>query len=113
MARQVAAGSPSVFTTVAQVSDNTNENITQITIENAPSDCSEFTIKFTQDASTTYTVDFDDIRDNDGAALGIHWPGGGLLPIMTPTASRSDIYGYKTFDSGSNWYGFVVGQNFL
>ena len=89
------------------------ENITQITIENAPSDCSEFTIKFTQDASTTYTVDFDDIRDNDGAALGIHWPGGGLLPIMTPTASRSDIYGYKTFDSGSNWYGFVVGQNFL
>ena len=89
------------------------ENITQITIENAPSDCSEFTIKFTQDASTTYTVDFDDIRNNDGAALGIHWPGGGLLPIMTPTASRSDIYGYKTFDSGSNWYGFVVGQNFL
>jgi len=89
------------------------ENITQITLENIPADCSEFTIKFTQDASSSYTVDFDDIRNNGGSSLGILWAGGGILPIMTPTVSRSDIYSYKTFDSGNNWYGIVVGQNFV
>jgi len=45
--------------------------------------------------------------------IPVFWPGGGVLPITTPTANRSDIYTFKTFDGGSNWYGVVVGQNFL
>jgi len=31
---------------------------------------------------------------------------------MTQTASRADIYSYKTFDGGSSFYGVVGGQNF-
>jgi hypothetical protein len=89
------------------------DNINQFTITNPPSETSSFTIRITQDATGGRVIDIDDFRTSGGSLIPVFWPGGGVLPIVTPTASRSDIYTFKTFDGGSNWYGVVVGQNFL
>jgi hypothetical protein len=82
--------------------------VDQFTIINPPSEVSSFTIKITQDATGGRIIDIDDF-----GAVDVYWPGGGIVPITTPTASRSDIYTFKTFDGGANWYGVVVGQNFV
>jgi hypothetical protein len=83
-------------------------DVTAFTIASPPTETSSFTIKITQDATGGRTVDIDDF-----GAVDVYWPGGGIVPITTPTASRSDIYTFKTFDGGANWYGVVVGQNFV
>jgi hypothetical protein len=57
-------------------------------------------------------IDIDDFRTSGGSLIPVFWPGGGVLPIITTTANRSDIYSFRSFDGGSNWYGVVVGQNF-
>ena len=62
-------------------------------------------------------IDLDSLGDtfsdaDTSAAIPVYWPGGGVLQIVTQTASRTDIYSFKTFDGGSNLYGFVGGQNF-
>jgi hypothetical protein len=88
-------------------------NVNHFTITNTPSETSSFTIRITQDATGGRVVDIDDFRTPSGSPIPVFWPGGGVLPITTPTANRSDIYTFKTFDGGSNWYGIVVGQNFL
>lgn len=91
-------------------------NINQFNLLNPPSASTEFTIKIDQDSTGSRTVGIDTFKDSVGTAIPVYWPGGGVLPIVTPTASRSDIYTFKTFD-GSNitsvgLYGVVVGQNF-
>jgi len=91
-------------------------NIDQFNILNPPSASTEFTIKIDQDSTGSRTVGIDTFKDSVGTAIPVYWPGGGVLPIITPTANRSDIYIFKTFD-GSNitsvgLYGVVVGQNF-
>jgi len=89
------------------------DNVNSFTIINPPSEVSSFTIRITQDATGGRVIDIDDFRTSGGSPIPVYWPGGGVLPIVTPTANRSDIYTFKTFDGGSNWYGIVVGQNFL
>jgi hypothetical protein len=88
-------------------------NVNQFTITNPPSEASSFTIKITQDATGGRVIDIDDFRTSGGSLIPVFWPGGGVLPIITPTPDRSDIYTFKTFDGGSSWYGVVVGQNFV
>jgi hypothetical protein len=88
------------------------DNVNQFTIINPPSEASSFTIKITQDATGGRVIDIDDFRTSGGSLIPVFWSGGGVLPIITPTANRSDIYTFKTFDGGSTWYGIVVGQNF-
>jgi hypothetical protein len=88
------------------------DNVNSFTITNAPSEASSFTIQITQDGTGGRVIDIDDFRTSGGSLIPVFWPGGGVLPIVTPTANRSDIYTFKTFDGGSNWYGVVVGQNF-
>jgi len=88
------------------------ENIGYFVITNTPSETSSFTIKIAQDGTGGRTVDIDDFRTSGGSAIPVYWPAGGVLPIVTSTASRSDIYSFKTFDGGSSWYAVVVGQNF-
>ena len=90
-----------------------SEVVNQFTITNAPSGASSFVIKIAQNATGGYTVDIDDFRNSSGGILPVYWPGGGVLPIITPTANRADIYSFKTFDGGLSWYGFVDGQNFV
>lgn len=92
-------------------------DINQFNLLNPPSASTEFTIKIDQDSTGGRTVGIDTFRNSINATIPVYWPGGGVLPIVTPTASRSDIYTFKTFD-GSNitsvgLYGVVVGQNFL
>jgi hypothetical protein len=87
-------------------------NVSYFTITNAPSEASSFTVQITQDATGGRTVNLDDFRTSGGSPIPVYWSGGGVLPIVTTTANRSDIYTFKTFDGGSNWYGIVVGQNF-
>jgi hypothetical protein len=88
------------------------DNVNSFTIINPSSEVSSFTIRITQDATGGRVIDIDDFRTSGGSLIPVYWPGGGVLPIVTPTAGRSDIYSYKTFDGGSSWYGVVVGQNF-
>ena len=91
-------------------------NINQFTLTNAPSGSTQFTIRIDQDSTGGRTVGIDTFKTAGGFAIPVYWPGGGVLPIITPTASRSDIYTFKTFDgtniTTSGLYGIVVGQNF-
>ena len=41
----------------------------------------------------------------------MYWPSG-VVPIVTTTADKADIYSFKTFDGGGSLYGIVGGQNF-
>ena len=88
-------------------------NVNQFTITNPPGEASSFTIRIVQDSTGGRVIDIDDFRTSGGSLIPVFWSGGGVLPIVTPTAERSDIYTFKTFDGGSSWYGVVVGQNFL
>ena len=54
----------------------------------------------------------DTFKDSGGSAIPVYWPGGGTLPEVTQTASKTDIYSFMTFDGGSSLYGVVGGQNF-
>ena len=48
----------------------------------------------------------------DDDAIPLLWPGGGVIPVVTTGAGKSDIYSFRTFDGGSTFYGVVGGQNF-
>jgi hypothetical protein len=90
-----------------------HEKVDQFTITNIPSEASAFTLKITQDSTGSHAVGIDTFKTSGGVDIPVYWPGGGVLPIVTPTADRTDIYSFKTFDGGSNFYGVVGGQNFV
>lgn len=80
-----------------------NANITTLTIQNpsASGTACSFTVSFTA----------------DGTLRTITWPAavkwaGGVSPTMTSTNGKVDILTFVTWDAGTNWYGFVAGQNF-
>ena len=91
-------------------------NINQFTLTNIPSGSTEFTIRIDQDGTGSRTVGIDTFKNSVGVDIPVYWPGGGILPIVTPTANRSDIYTFKTFAgeniTSSGLYAVVVGQNF-
>ena len=90
-----------------------SDNVNYFEITNVPSLVSDFVIRITQDATGARTVDIDDFQPvGGGTQFPVYWPAGGVLPIMTTTASSTDIYSYRTFDGGATWYGTVIGQNF-
>jgi hypothetical protein len=86
--------------------------VTQFTLLNPPDDATQFTIKITQDENA-YSVDIDDFKDASGNTIDVYWPGGGVIPVVTGDANKTDIYSFKTFDSGASLYGIVGGQNFV
>jgi hypothetical protein len=43
-------------------------------------------------------------------AASISWPGG-TPPTVTSTNGKKDVYGFISLDQGTNWYGFIGGQN--
>jgi len=79
-----------------------NANITIITISNSPSSSfsGSFTLIFTADG-TARVVSW---------PLSIKWPSGNA-PALTSTNGKRDIFVFTTTDGGTNWYGFVAGQN--
>ena len=89
-----------------------DEAVTEFTLLNPPTGSTAFSIKLTQDTTGGYGVGIDTFKDNGGVVIPVYWPGGGVVPIPTTTASKTDIYSFKTFDGGSSLYGVVGGQNF-
>ena len=87
-------------------------NINSFTLVNVPSGSTAFTIKIAQDAIGNRAVGIDTFKTSGGVTIPVYWPGGGVVPIVTQTASRTDIYSFKTFDGGSSLFGVVGGQNF-
>ena len=92
-----------------------SDDITAFVLSNVPSGSTSFTVKILQDSTGNHSVGIDTFKDGSGTAIPVFWPGG-VLPIVTPTADRSDIYSFKTFDGDnittSGLYGVVGGQNF-
>ena len=86
--------------------------ISQFTLLNPPDDATTFTIKILQNA-TGYSVGINTFKDSSGNSVDVYWPAGGVVPIVTQDANKTDIYSFKTFDSGGSLYGVVGGQNFV
>ena len=90
-------------------------DITHFTLSNAPIGASSFTIKVEQDSTGSRAVGIDTFKTTGGATIPVYWPGG-VVPQVTTTASRTDIYSFKIFNgntvSSSGLYGVVGGQNF-
>jgi hypothetical protein len=89
-----------------------DDDVNSFTITNIPSGSTAFTIKIAQDVTGNRAVGIDTFKTSGGVTIPVYWPGGGVVPIVTQTASRTDIYSFKTFDGGSSLFGVVGGQNF-
>ena len=91
------------------------ENITQFNLLNIPVDSTSFTMRIDQDSTGSRGVGIDTFKNNGGVTIPVYWPGA-VIPIVTPTASKTDIYSFKIF-SGSDitsvgMYGVIGGQNY-
>ena len=105
----ISSGSVTVDLSRGQYFDVTpTTNVSSFVISNVPSGASTFTLKI----AGGYTIDLDNFVNSGGVSIPVYWPGGGVLPIVTPNASRFDVYSFTTFDGGSTWLGTVIGQNF-
>lgn len=89
-----------------------DEDVTQFTLLNPPTGATAFSILIDQDSTGGYSVGIATFKDSGGTVIPTKFPAGGVLPIVTTTAGKSDIYSFKTFDGGSTLYGVVGGQNF-
>ena len=90
-------------------------NIDQFTLLNIPVDSTSFTIRIDQDSTGGRGVGIDTFKNNSGTIIPVHWPGA-VVPIVTQTNLKTDIYSFKIF-SGSDitsvgMYGVIGGQNY-
>jgi hypothetical protein len=89
--------------------------INSFILTNPPKGSTSFTLRIDQNSTGGHSVGIDTFKNNGGIAVPIYWPGG-LVPEVTTTASKTDIYSFKTFDgnniTSSGFYGVVGGQNF-
>ena len=88
-----------------------SDTINAFVLTNIPTGSSTFTIKVMQDSTGNRSVGIDTFKDTGGNAIPVYWPGG-VVPVVTVGAGKSDVYSFKTFDSGSTLYGVIGGQNF-
>jgi hypothetical protein len=93
-----------------------NSIIDVFELRNPPSDGGTFTIKTTQNSTGGFAVDVDSFKNlNLTNSIPVYWPGG-VVPTVTTTANRTDIYSFKFFDGSAlttkGLYGVVGGQNF-
>jgi hypothetical protein len=75
-----------------------------------------FTISNTP-ATANRSIGFTLILTADGTARGVTWGAsvkwsGGVAPTMTSTNGKKDIFTFLTVNGGSEWLGFIAGQNF-
>ena len=93
-----------------------SDDINAFVLTNPPSGSTSFTVKILQDSTGGHSVGIDIFKNISGTSIPVYWPGGGVLPIVTTTADRADIYSFKLFDgdnvASSGLYGVVGGQNF-
>ena len=87
----------------------------QFVLQNIPSGSTSFTIKITQPSGGGIGVGIDTFKDASGTEIPIYWPGG-VVPVVTTTASKTDIYSFKCFDGDNltsvGLYGVIGGQNY-
>ena len=87
----------------------------QFVLQNVPSGSTSFTIKITQPSGGGISVGIDTFKDASGTEIPIYWPGG-VVPVVTTTASKTDIYSFKCFDGDNltsvGLYGVIGGQNY-
>ena len=92
-----------------------SDDITAFVVTNPPSGSTSFTLKILQDSTGGRSVGIDTFKNNSGTSIPVYWPGG-VVPIVTTTADKTDIYSFKIFDGDnlttSGLYGVVGGQNF-
>ena len=100
------------LTTAQSFTLEVTSDVNEFRVTNIPSGSTSFSLKITQDATGSRAVGIDTFKDNSGSAIPLYWPGGGIVPIVTQTASKTDMYSFKTFDGGSTFLGVVGGQNF-
>ena len=79
------------------------ENVTTLTLSNPPATGTSyaFTLKLVQD-STARTFAW---------PASVNWAGG-TAPTLSSTSGAVDIFTMYTTDGGTNWYGFIGGQEF-
>jgi len=79
------------------------ENVTTLTLSNPPATGTSyaFTLKLVQD-STARTFAW---------PASVNWAGG-TAPTLSSASGAVDIYTVYTTDGGTNWYGFIGGQEF-
>ena len=101
----------------SSVFEITVDNIVDVfELINPPSDGGTFTLKVTQNGTGGFAVDVDSFKNLDlTTPIPVYWPGG-VVPTVTTTADRTDIYSFKFFDGSAlttkGLYGVVGGQNF-
>jgi len=92
-----------------------SDNVDFFELTNIPPEGGTFTLKLSQDSVGGRTVLIDEFKTTSPATIPVYWPGG-VVPTMTSTASRTDIYSFKFFDGNNitttGLYGVVGGQNF-
>ena len=90
-------------------------DITQFTLTNLPVQATSFSIRVEQDSTGSHAVGIDTFKTTGGISIPVYWPGN-VVPQVTTTASRADIYSFKIFDGANpttdGLYGVVGGQNF-
>jgi hypothetical protein len=81
-----------------------NANLTTITLSNLPASgkAALITLTLKQDATGGRTVTF---------PAGWKWPSA-VVPVVTSTLNKADIYVLVTYDGGTTVYASVFGQNF-
>lgn len=81
-----------------------NANITTLTISNTP-------------ATSGVAIGFSLAFTADGTLRTVTWPAsikwaGGTAPTLTSTNGKIDVLSFLTTNNGTNWFGFVGGQNY-
>ena len=88
------------------------DDVNAFVLTNIPPESSTFTVKIMQDSTGNRSVGIDTFKDIGGNAIPVYWPGG-VVPVVTVGAGKSDVYSFKTFDGGSNVSTVSLeGQNF-
>lgn len=76
-----------------------------------------YTVSITNPCASGKACAFTYLTHGTGAATVITWPAsvlwpGGTAPTVTTTNGKTDVYSFYSVNGGTNWYGFVSGQNF-
>jgi hypothetical protein len=82
--------------------------------------CIGLSVTNTPDNGNANAVGFSLLFVGDGTARSMTWNigstaaawAGGIAPTYTSTLNKIDVYSFLSRDGGSNWLGFVGGQNF-
>jgi hypothetical protein len=91
--------------------NTTTENISKFVLSNTiPNSTSSFTLRIAQGV-VARTVAINVFETSSGVSIPVYWSGG-VAPIVTPAANKTDIYSFITFDGGASLYGVTGGQNF-